>query len=717
MKNRLKTGRGLSPLLIGIISLSFYVLYGNPSPAAPQYAIDCTSCHKMPPLDSPAGTRDPNSGAFKGNHQTHAETTAASCAKCHGDGVTSYTTGHRTKQIHFQDNINSSPAGGAYSRAFANQTSVPPNPLGSCSNVSCHFESGTSPWGSSAFNSPAGCTQCHGIAPATGNHPVSGSKHGSYYGTGTGSCQKCHPDHTTEALPFRHATSAANRGIAVQFTTYPNSVGTYSGDGRNFLPSQHKTAFGTCSNLYCHSNGNGGAPNVMPSWGGSLDCSGCHGGDATTAQPMASGKHSAHISTTPSTGLSGYGFICERCHRNTVTGNAVLNNKTLHVNGVKDVAFKEGGTYDNSNKWCTSTYCHSNGLGGPPTIPVKWSDTNKSMQCFSCHRGRTFDNTSTNCRYIGGMWDPGTDLCAPYVNMTSNGHAKLVGPQWIRKYPCTYCHNATVSAMTNANGKIIDGNIITANHLNGVKDVVMASQWNIVGRPPASYDPATKICDNVYCHSDGTTNPETVKQFPWTQHGTECNSCHGHPRGSCSIAGCHDGRVDSIGNVWVLPSIYGNGTSARWPVGQDWKAAIPMFPNEGPGTARANSHMRHTQSDYTCDQCHATTIRSGNGTTSCNGVGCHVDGQPLPAGSMKETAHLNGDFHVNKTKDVVFKLGGSYNPINKTCSNTACHTGGGDPQWGGSVNSAITCLGCHGTTAPDVDSFGFKIYSTAAKVN
>jgi cytochrome c553 len=68
----------------------------------------------MPPLDSATGTRDPSTGAFKGNHQAHAGTTAATCVKCHGSGVTSYTTSHRTKQIQMQQgNINGSPLGAA----------------------------------------------------------------------------------------------------------------------------------------------------------------------------------------------------------------------------------------------------------------------------------------------------------------------------------------------------------------------------------------------------------------------------------------------------------------------------------------------------------------------------------------------------------------------------------------------------------------------------
>ena len=41
---------------------------------------------------------------------------------------------------------------------------------------------------------------------------------------------------------------------------------------------------------------------------------------------------------------------------------------------------------------------------------------------------------------------------------------------------------------------------LAGNHVN----VAMASRWAIVGKPAPSYDPATKVCANTYCHSDGT---------------------------------------------------------------------------------------------------------------------------------------------------------------------------------------------------------------------
>ena len=103
----------------------------------------CETCHRMPPLDSSPGIREPETGRMKGNHETHGSGSLQACAKCHGDAVNAvkdYGNSHLGKAIRMQGNINSSPQGATYSRGFFNQTSVPPATLGTCSNVNCHFE-------------------------------------------------------------------------------------------------------------------------------------------------------------------------------------------------------------------------------------------------------------------------------------------------------------------------------------------------------------------------------------------------------------------------------------------------------------------------------------------------------------------------------------------------------------------------------------------------
>ena len=622
--------RGYSTRMTSIRLACFFILLLAASSAGA--AMECYDCHgdrtrrDIRPTDS--SFRDPSSGGFSGNHQTHleADPQPADCAICH-PGSASYHSGHRDGVINLSTRMNASPATTAFRNSTTPSPQSPAPSIGACTNVNCHFEQETpSPWGSDPLQKTdtGSCAFCHGNPAEAaaendrGNHPSSskgkGYRHGLYFGSGWDTCVLCHPDHRKDADALAHARETG-RPLQIRFSSLGRG-GSYTGNVNypDYLPSRKPSRDGTCTSVYCHSDG--------------------------------AGRYSP------------------------VRWNA------------------------------------------PPLDP-------ETPKCFLCHKGLATENNQVDCARSGGQWNELKQVCTPYVNMTSNGHNRLVGPQWIRNYDCYYCHNNTVIPTTSGSTEYIKDR---SRHINGVKDIAIAPQWAIVGRDAPSYDPQTKVCNNVYCHSDGTANPEKVRDFAWTTHGTECNSCHGHPRGSCStsdpISGtsCHDGRIDPVtGKVWTLPAPFGSSTSYRWPNGQEWKASLPMFPNQGPGSARANSHMWHMETNFTCDQCHASTVRSSYGG-SCMGIGCHMPDQPLPAGSMGETEHLYASHHVNKNRDVVFKGGGSYDPITKKCSNTACHTGGTDPQWGGS-RSEVICLSCHGTTGGDIDTFGFNLYSSEAKIN
>ena len=672
---------------------------------AAEAALQCYDCHGTRangdnrPLDAPY--RNVTTGGFQGTHRNHLSVNAgaAGCAPCH-PGSTSYNSAHRDGTITLSRNINSSHVAARYlnqTSAFSRwSTSFPqsasPNP-GNCSNVNCHFETATPRWGSASLSAPSGCNSCHGAPPQDGSH----AQHFNAFTSSAGRtfqhiCVKCHNGNPS----FGHATSAGRRGLRISFTDPANNAGIYTGDVSypNYLPSNMPSRSGACNTLYCHSNA---APfdkaNVYksPNWGGAaLVCTSCHDGSGPLTS--LSGRHGKH------TDNASYAFACERCHNGTVTGNGTIGDKSLHINFVKDVGFKEGGDYDRGGaRECSNTYCHSDARGGAPNVAVKWSDT-APMQCYSCHRGTINDQ-------VGGI----------YMNMTSNGHKLLVGPQWIRKYPCTYCHNATVAPVTVAAGKPpVDGTINKSRHVDGVKNVVMDPFWSIDFMPFPAYSSVSggRKCYNVYCHSDGTRKPEYVKPFGWNEGRTRCNTCHGHPTGTCSALGCHDGLLHEDPahpeNTKVWPVITG------WPVGEEWKAAVPMYPNQGRNMPRANSHPRHIESNFTCDKCHNKTINISNGT--CTGAQCHVAGQSLPAGNMGTLSHLDGTYHVNKRKDVNLKDGGSYDDNNKNCTNTKCHTGPA-PVWGDSVNGSIICLSCHGTTDPDVDAFQFINESTQARIN
>lgn len=543
---------------------------------------------------------------------------------------------------------------------------------------SCHFHNNYI----GSFS--GGCTSCHGLPP-TRNEAGGPWGYGAGY-SGIDESTTPHRRHAAGGDDYSITCDECHKGNAHNSTprSYQDVFLSKAGI-RAGAAATYNTATRGCSTMYCHSNAepfDRTAAYKSVTWGGrvTMTCTSCHNDASDTSE--LSGRHTRHA------GASGYAYACDKCHSATATGSTAIRDRALHVNKVKDVAFKEGGAYDSGTRSCSNTYCHSDALGHPGKT-VRWTDT-ATLACYDCHKGRTADSTPDNCAAIGGTWETKTitvdgvssvrEYCTPYINMTSNGHGRLVGPQWIRKYPCYYCHYDTV----NVDGSLKD----KTKHADGVKTVAMAPEWYIVGQAPPSYNPVTKECDNVYCHSDGTTAPEKVKGFGWNKEKAECNACHGHPIGSCSSSGCHDGGIRN-GKLWEV--------KADFPAGSQWMAAMPMFPNEGAGRPRANSHARHTETSFTCDNCHYSTIRNGACTT------CHSE---TLGKAMGEASHIDPAYHVNKIKDVVFKGGGSYNDVTKKCSNTACHTGGTDPVWGGSVSNAVTCLGCHGTTEAENDDYG-----------
>lgn len=106
---------------------------------------------------------------------------------------------------------------------------------------------------------------------------------------------------------------------------------------------------GSCSNLYCHGNGQG--DNGTISHTATVDgCDDCHAAKSSgeNAWKRMSGAHEDHLDE---------GVDCHECHQATVNSsdNAILD-PSLHVNGTKDVVLRSEMTR-NANGTCTGT-CH-----------------------------------------------------------------------------------------------------------------------------------------------------------------------------------------------------------------------------------------------------------------------------------------------------------------------------------------------------------------------
>ena len=651
-----------------LLALGIALSSGTPLQAAPQYSYDCTFCHTMPPLDSSTGKRVPGTGAVAGNHQSHAGATAASCVKCHGPLLTA--TGHRDKQIQVQGNINNSPKTASYSRAFLNQTSVPPNPLGSCSNVNCHFEAATPAWGSAAYSAPAACLNCHGAPPSGGTGGSAGShaRHDSYF-SGPSQCVKCHPNRLLDASPFAHATSAATAKIKVVLTDPAGTAsGSYSGTGANFLPSQSAAqTFGACSANYCHSTGNtavasaslpavyGGSNFASVTWGsGTQACNACHGRSTANGMPdYTNGTPGSATANSHLKHVTGSSISCNECHEKTTKNNTSIRASfpSLHVNKAAEVYFNlsganKTGVYASGvgAKNCSNTYCHG-------SAAIQWGGA--SLSCTSCH----------------GASNAG-DLSAG----TTAGHA-------IHVNSATAFSNLTGSSQTSAAAYVFSCKSChpTASHATGPATALSSAGIGGSALTAAQY-------------TAGAASLSDSKGFKYTAGTCSTNSCHSNGRGGAPLSTLS----------W---SAAATGTCLTCHDGKQTGATASTL------SAKHDRHMNPTtnaliglNNGLNCVDCHAKTV-SGNTTVS------------------NKTRHVNGFVDYSG-----LKAGGSarYNTTTKQCSNIYCHSNGnpgalvyvnmtGSKLWSGTAT--LSCNGCHGRTsalgAPDYANGGAAPLATA----
>jgi len=596
MKNHHEVGHFKTRLMILLLSLVAVTVMAGESFAA----TTCSSCHGMPPLDSADGMRQPATGAFKGNHQTHlgATATAAECSKCHAnsgyDNKHAATAGYKIKTA---ANINSSPSTGTYSKGvFFNQTSVPV--MGSCSNVNCHFERNTTDrtpapvWGTSPALTD--CNTCHDTPRgASGSH----AKHEAAYG-GTASCVQCHPNYGT--TNFSHATSAGKDKIKV------NAANGYTGGTAiSWLPSQTK-AYGTCSTASCHDNGRG-VKVETPAWGATAPaCSACHEAAPTTF------SHTKHL-----TGLAAKfnrNAVCADCHKDYVQGTTTTAD---HIDGTVDVYSATSGDLGypsdkvpgSALASCSTANCHSNGKS--TFASAAWGGT--STGCNFCHPNLSAGHSVHVSTLL-------TEIS--FYNYTTTSSASGT-----YKFGCANCHPLSVT-----------------NHLNGAVEVELAASAS-GGHLKAKNGAGAAIngsleCNNVYCHSNGykpgaSFTYATTPAWGSSIAGDRCAACHGNsPNNGIVGSAAHSAHVVGI----HVDDIF-NGVSKKLPIG-------------GAATVNAAHGRNNRSTTINCNICHAATVSTFANDLNPACSGCH-NGSTAP---LKNTGSLisNTANHVNGMVDVTF---------------------------------------------------------------
>lgn len=196
------------------------------------------------------------------------------------------------------------------------------------------------------------CTWCHGGTDnSTGAPPlhISGDDDGSSatfiphtahveasdikvaYG-----CAQCHTKPTDVLTPGHLFVDDDTPGRAeTTFSAGLSDAASWNGSG-------------TCSNLYCHGNGQGDNGSVNHT-GSVSTCHDCHADQNSGSWSAMSGEHSKHL---------GEGVKCYECHGDTTNSSMDITDVTLHINGDADLALS-GGVLMSSGT-CSGS-CHGEG--------------------------------------------------------------------------------------------------------------------------------------------------------------------------------------------------------------------------------------------------------------------------------------------------------------------------------------------------------------------
>lgn len=702
-------------------------------------ATGCDGCHGNPPVAASIGggalngLATPATGATSpaspGAHQQHALDMAMKCATCHSGTVmptldNQLHMGFAASPTNVPGFVGSFSYGSytghtllapytGYGASAGTVVAVSATSYQNSCNVYCHGNwagnggsIGNPSWVGGA--SQGACGSCHGAT--TANPPQAGShaKHANLYGY---SCSKCHPSvtntqsHVQGRVQWR-LSSAANSIISTGATyTAFGQVAAASGATGSLAPS---AIYGSCANLYCHSNGqNLSAPTVpatVPTWGATLACNGCHGNSNTT---LSSGSHAKHVA----------GATCEKCHYLTAYGPASIKNRANHVSGSINVAFEisssaiagaqYGGvatprskTPDNGASYgvCTNIICHSNGqsiwsnaVGTGTTLT--WGT---SGDCSKCHGNTTY---TTDYRrgaplYVSGTPKPNAHLS----HLDTRATLGTLEPQ------CAHCHSAVT-----ATNSAVDGTAATS-HANGAYTVAAGSNYRDADSYGTSTAPVavtlaytyngtpnSSSCANVSCHPTGLGDAnKAATSVSWNDR-YQCTDCH---------------KVDLVNTAGYHHAMRNYSASAAYPT------AVP----QGDATTGTNSNSRR------CTMCHVdhkissplqnssnTTGRAANlrtgittsptattgytnsdyiGTAGGSGgicISCHN------SQLTKSTTRIKAETASTKTVDIVF---GDYS---RSSHQYAIASAMKSPDSGGTFNA--NCSKCHNGRNGETASF------------
>ncbi|WP_305042337.1 CxxxxCH/CxxCH domain c-type cytochrome [Geoalkalibacter sp.] len=511
--------------------------------------------------------------------------------------------------------------------------------------LDCHSHNGAG----MPYSFAANCNDCHGFPPADTSQggpggyayvadplrdysaqgfykPENLTPHSSHSGASSGYSFSCGVCHNADDFAGTH-----NQGTFQDVLLAGNSFAPLTSGNGVLNPTYNPTGSGSCSNVYCHSNGGrrnasgskvaGDFVAVTVSWGGGkgaiTGCTACHGNDAASMSGKNSAAHQKHLAK----------YACNVCHAATAGGPTALISGAkggTHVNGVADISFAEGynlggatlgaGTYNQANGTC-AVYCHSDGKSNLAT--PDWDDL-ASGACGSCH---AVDGTSLSGSHAVHVSPSGANIgCASCHGAGAGGgtHAGHVnGAVTLLAGVCTSCHAVNAGQPEPAWGNAASADCVTCHagatttsytdNSSVVRQAAAKTAYHASGHGKTGVEQGCTVChatgfDAAHMGAGATTRLKPVEGQSYTAEDPNafCGACHsfaanahfttgdGHAStdaGRCNV--CHDPHGVAGYDAMVRDEIDGN--------------AVAAFADRTARSSYANSNF-----DGVCQVCHVS---------------------------------------------------------------------------------------------------------------
>jgi predicted CxxxxCH...CXXCH cytochrome family protein len=618
--------------------------------------------------------------------------------------------------------------------------------------------------------------------PAAGALPPLNPSLNGLMTSGTIACSRCHNQHSEAIRPFLRIANDRDQ-LCLDCHRVRNSTNHMTGTHPvNFNYTSASSAVKAKPAAYYNppQNVNPGNPtSAMKLVGGTVLCTTCHGVHYTDSSSITFHNHSGYSKLLPSSGyllrtdLRGMSAdalnICTNCHVKRAHNGRRQNVQCTDCHGAHvDTA---DGTAPNI--WLVRRYMNvSSAAGAVRNKPVFFQYTSRPYKsadgtgvCQACHAVPT-----------GPSFPAQHSLTTAYASTCNvcHSHDNPLGSFSASAGSCTACHGdppqqnvaggpsgyaanyASQSSFTDesrtphvshAGGapysygcpQCHQGN----SHMRGTFQDVFLDKTGLIAGASATYDPATRSCASVYCHSNGAPRNGTVayKSVSWPNgKGTLIGSA-----GEC--AQCHEARPTTNAHSKHLSKGYGCVTCHAATVSSDTVISDRARHADGVKSVSFNpvdplatgTIWTDTAATCTTSACHGdgrggVPVITPNWLNSATGAcgSCHA---AAPA-TFAHGTHFSGTYgpkfgtaapgscqnchayttdtaatHVNGKVDIVFA---------SDC--TPCHPTGSGTVW--TSTTRLACLSCHsaipsvinGISAPYKAAFsssGHGVYATA----